>query len=281
MHKYANIGRQSTIAFMIMTYGGYVGFLLIQFSPDLLDIVMPLNESRSRLLLYQAKYSIIQEKYLYIIMIHETIALILCGITGLAAETFIFLIALHAFGMFRITRYRMERMLNEDVSQISIAKSYIIFHDKIMAAVDTHRRAIELSELIKNSFGVSYLLMLMTALVSATISLFRLFRVITMQQEKIETVKLILYVLPIVLFLLMGNFSGQEFINSDELVHRAICNTEWYNAPLKIQKLIFFLLRKTTKTYKVDAAGLFSPCLEGLTAAVNLVLSFVTILCSM
>jgi hypothetical protein len=38
---------------------------------------------------------------------------------------------------------------------------------------------------------------------------------------------------------------------------------------LKIQKLILFLIQKTTKTYKVDAGGLFSPSLEGLTAVRN------------
>ncbi|XP_011878450.1 PREDICTED: uncharacterized protein LOC105567846 [Vollenhovia emeryi] len=281
MHKYADIGRQSTIAIMIGVYVGYVGFTLAQFSPDLLDTLMPLNESRSRLLLYQAKYSIVQEKYLYIVMIHESIGLFLCATTGLAAETFLLVNALHAFGMFRVTRYRMERILNEDVSQISVAKRHIIFHDKIMVAVDTHRRALEFSELLKNSFGVSYLLMILTSLISATVSLFRLFRIITMQgQEKIEILKLINYVCPILVLLVVGNFVGQEFINNDELVHRAICNTEWYNAPVKIQKFILFLLRKTTKSYKVDAGGLFSPCLEGLTTTMSLVLSFLTILCS-
>lgn len=42
------------------------------------------------------------------------------------------------------------------------------------------------------------------------------------------------------------------------------CNTSWYNAPLKTQNLILFLLQKTTKYYKVDAGGMFSPSLEGL-----------------
>lgn len=37
----------------------------------------------------------------------------------------------------------MERMLNVDVSQISATKSYIMFYDKITAAVDIHRRALE------------------------------------------------------------------------------------------------------------------------------------------
>lgn len=47
------------------------------------------------------------------------------------------------------------------------------------------------------------------------------------------------------------------------------CNTKWYNAPLQTQKLIFFLIQKTTKCYKVDACGMFTPCFEGLATVRN------------
>ncbi|XP_036138656.1 uncharacterized protein LOC105840787 [Monomorium pharaonis] len=174
----------------------------------------------------------------------------------------------------------MKRMMSVDILQLSTAKSYIIFHDKITAAVDIHRKALEFSDLLKTSFGLSYLFMIIIAICTATISFFRLFRIITMQQEKMEIIKLVCYLVFVFLFLIIGNFVGQEFINCDEHVHRMICNTKWYNTPLKIQKLILFLIRKTTKSYKVDAAGLFSPCLEGLAAAMSLLLSFLTILCS-
>ncbi|XP_036138648.1 uncharacterized protein LOC118644353 [Monomorium pharaonis] len=281
MHKYATIGRQFTIAIGICVCFGCFGFTIIQYIPNILDIVKPLNESRPRLLLYQAHYFVKQQKYFYFVIIHDAVGVLISGITGIAAETFSLVNALHAFGMFKITSYRMKHMLSVDISQLSTAKSYIIFHDKIIAAVDTHRRALEFSDLLKASFGLSYLFMITAGLCTATISFFRLFRILTMQQEKMETIKLVCYIIFVFLFLIIGNFVGQEFINCDEHVYHMICNTKWYNAPLKIQKLIFFLIRKGTKSYKVDAAGLFSPCLEGLATALSLLLSFFTLLCSM
>ncbi|TGZ45825.1 hypothetical protein DBV15_02677 [Temnothorax longispinosus] len=137
----------------ICVYFGILSFTLVQYIPDLLDIVMPLNESRPRMLLHQTKYFANQQNYFHIIMIHEAIGLLLSGTTGVAAETFLLVNSLHAFGMFKIAR----------------------------------------------------------------------------------------------------------------------CNTKWYNAPLKIQKFVLFLIRKTTKSYKVDAAGLFSPSLEGLATMRGLV----------
>ncbi|KAL0126371.1 hypothetical protein PUN28_005041 [Cardiocondyla obscurior] len=213
-------------------------------------------------------------------MLHEVLGILISGTTGIATETFSLSYSLHAFAMFKITSYRMKHMLSMDVSQIPIAKSYIIFRNKISAAVDIHRRAIYFSDVLKASLGLSYLFMVIASIGSATVSLFRLFRILTIHQEKLESIKLICYTFFLLLFLFIGNFVGQEFINRDEHVHRMICNTKWYNAPLKIQKFILFLMRKTTKSYRVDAAGLFSPCLESLATAMSLMLSFLTILCS-
>lgn len=86
-------------------YFGCFGFTLVHYIPDVLDIVKPLNESRPRILLHQAKYFANQEKYFYIAIMHEIIAILISGITGVAAETFLLVNSLHAFGMFKIARY--------------------------------------------------------------------------------------------------------------------------------------------------------------------------------
>lgn len=41
-----------------------------------------------------------------------------------------------------------------------------------------------------------------------------------MQEERIEIIKLFCYVVFLFLFLIIGNFVGQEFINRDDHVHR-------------------------------------------------------------
>ena len=91
--------------FLVCVCFGCFGFTLIQYIPDILDIVKPLNESRPRLLLYQAHYFVKQQKYFYFVIIHDAVGVLISGITGIAAETFSLVNALHAFGMFKITRY--------------------------------------------------------------------------------------------------------------------------------------------------------------------------------
>ncbi|XP_072744243.1 uncharacterized protein [Anoplolepis gracilipes] len=206
--------------------------------------------------------------------------IVIATTTGVATESFSLINAVHVFGMYKIASYRIEHMINKDVLRVCIAQRYTILHHRITAAVDVHRRALELSELLKESFGRSYLILITIIICSGSINLFHFFRIITMKQKILEIGISLLYIACHFLFLILGNFFGQEFINSDSYFHQTICNTKWYNTPLKVQKLILFLLQKTTKSYKLDAGGMFSPCFEGLITTISLLFSFVTVLCS-
>ncbi|XP_067212259.1 uncharacterized protein [Linepithema humile] len=269
MHKYASLGRLFTVIIALCVYVGCIIFILMQYMPSLLDIILPLNESRPRSLLLIAEYFIDEQKYFHIVAIHVNIGILVSVTTGVATESFSLTNAVHAFGLFEIASYRMERMLNDNNLQICVEKKCIILQHKIVAAVNMHRRAMEFSELLVASFGVSYLIVFTIALCSASVNLYHLFWMITMKQEILETLKFAVFTFFHFLFIIAGNFAGQQFINCGSHIHQALCSTQWYDAPLKIQKLIFFLLQKNTKTYRVDAGGLFSPSLEGLAAVRN------------
>jgi len=71
----------------------------------LLDIVIPLNESRPRELLFVTEYFIEQEKYFHILAIHLIIGILFLITTVLATETFALTNAIYAFGLFKIARY--------------------------------------------------------------------------------------------------------------------------------------------------------------------------------
>ncbi|KAL6448883.1 hypothetical protein ACFW04_000554 [Cataglyphis niger] len=279
MRKYTKNGKLFTIIIATLVYCGILIYISLQYIPDLLDIVMPLNESRPRKLFTQMGYFVDQQKYFHVLAIYLNIVIFLTTTTGVATESFSLINAVHAFGLFKITSYRIKHLLSENAQQICIAKKYAIFHHRIIAAVNVHRRALELSELLKTTFGRSYLLVIMIIVCSGSINLFHLSRIITMEQKNtLDIVKSILFIFCHFLFLILGNFAGQEFINCSNYVHQTICDTEWYNAPLKAQQLILFLLQKTTKSYRVDAGGMFSPCLEGLVGTMSLLFSFFTVL---
>lgn len=76
----------------------------IQYISILLDIIIPLNESRPCELIFPVEYFIDQQKYFSIFTISTGIGFMFFVVTGLATESFSFVNALHAFGLFKVAR---------------------------------------------------------------------------------------------------------------------------------------------------------------------------------
>ncbi|XP_011861328.1 PREDICTED: odorant receptor 63a-like [Vollenhovia emeryi] len=276
--KHGNTGKLFTIFIAVLVYS--ILFLYIsQYISVLLNIAISLNESGPRELLFPAEYFIDQQKYFYVITIHVSLGLLVIGTTGIATESFSLANALHAFGLFKIASYRMKKVLDGiNRTDMCLNKEYARSCNKIIAAVDFHKRAIEFSELLKGSFGRMYLAMFVGCVCSIGVNLSTISRLLIMEKEIFFIIKYVLCIILSLTCLTLANYAGQEFINSDTHVYRTICNMKWYNASLKTQKLILFLIQKTTKCYKVDAGGMFSPCLEGLTTAVSMSVSYFMVL---
>lgn len=84
--------------------GTLFSFFFLQHVSILLDIVIPLNESRPRELIFPAEYFIDQQKYFPIITIHAGIGFFVIVISIVATESFSLANAFHAFGLFEVAR---------------------------------------------------------------------------------------------------------------------------------------------------------------------------------
>lgn len=78
--------------------------IILQFWPLILNVISPLNESRSYKLFIVAEYFVNQEKYYYAILLHSSLALYI-GVIGLCSTgvTFVTYI-LHLCALLKIAR---------------------------------------------------------------------------------------------------------------------------------------------------------------------------------
>lgn len=72
--------------------------------PKILDVVIPLNESRPLKLLGLATFLFDQDEYFVLIFIHMTIALLVEATTMVATDTMNVIYVQHICGLFKITR---------------------------------------------------------------------------------------------------------------------------------------------------------------------------------
>ncbi|KAL0108547.1 hypothetical protein PUN28_015217 [Cardiocondyla obscurior] len=74
MKRYAKNTRRYAIGYVLYCYFALYVFLLMSLIPQVLDVVLPLNESRPRLSAYPAYYFVDESKYSYYILLHAIIA---------------------------------------------------------------------------------------------------------------------------------------------------------------------------------------------------------------
>lgn len=85
-------------------YSALFIYILIQFTPDFLDIVAPRNESRLHSILLTAEYFADQQKYYLPILLHIDIIALVGLTTMISTESLFAAYIQHAIGMFEIAR---------------------------------------------------------------------------------------------------------------------------------------------------------------------------------
>ncbi|XP_025268466.1 uncharacterized protein LOC112639281 isoform X2 [Camponotus floridanus] len=83
-----NIQFSSIVSIVIVVFCSFLLFIL-QFLPLILDVILPLNESRPFRTFIITEYFISQEKYIYIILLHEVLACLIAVIALYDSTCFI------------------------------------------------------------------------------------------------------------------------------------------------------------------------------------------------
>ncbi|XP_071560141.1 uncharacterized protein [Temnothorax nylanderi] len=237
IEKYSNNAKRYTIIFLLFSMFTVSALILYIFWPHISNILFITNGTQSlQSLPFMTEYFIDKEKYFYLILFHANAAVIV-GCTALLATGTILIVYLkHACGMFRIARYRIERaMLFGTLCKNSWENENLI-NKGLICAVDMHRKAMKLVFLrCIISFGF-------------------------------DTVELSLHVVFSIvhfIYVFISNYLGQEIVDHNNNIFATIYNTQWYVAPLQIQKMILFLLQRGTKGFTMNIAGLYVASLEG------------------
>lgn len=89
-------------------------FIFIEFLPVILDIVIPLNETRPRSIHVEAEYFVDLEKYFFLIVLHELITCLVGFSTLVATGTIIMAYVHHGCGMLKIVRWEKSIIILSD-----------------------------------------------------------------------------------------------------------------------------------------------------------------------
>ncbi|EZA48245.1 hypothetical protein DMN91_009870 [Ooceraea biroi] len=252
--------------------------------PTIIDVLLPLNLTRTQGLHLIVEYFVDPSKYFTLILIHLTISICLGVITITSTSLMLLGIGFHCCALFKLANYRMEIIMDQNILRIPSPEKEQIIYKRMIRAIDIHCRAFELCEYLVMNMQKWFLVIIVVGVTSLSINLLRFLEAIT--NLKIVELKVIDLFLPGALvfthfcYLFFSNHIGQRVADNNDSIFNTIYNLPWYIAPLNVQKLLIFLLQKGTKTFYLSLSGLFDASYQGFTSLSMTSISYFTVLYS-
>jgi len=151
----------------VICHLGIFCYVVLQLLPLILDVILPLNESRSCEVFTITEYFINREKYICAILFHEMTTVYVGMMIIWSTIMTIMMYILHGCAMFDITwynkmdlflehllslrysytnfySYRMENAIEKNILAIPDPIKSFLLHQRIIDAILMHRRAIRL-----------------------------------------------------------------------------------------------------------------------------------------
>ncbi|XP_067216116.1 odorant receptor 30a-like isoform X1 [Linepithema humile] len=269
-----------TLCTMLFIVVGFV-IILYPFWPRILDILLPTNESRPHpSLLLVTEYFVDQEKYFYLMMLHAIAASSIGGIAVLATAMILLACQHHACGMFRIASYRVEQAMTVCNSRRNCLKSHNLIYKGLIYAVDMHRKAMKFSQLSLSRFKVMIFLIISIGVICSSLNYFRIFHALSFGFNIEELVMPVLFVAISFVYLMISNYCAQEIMEHNDDVFITVYSGQWYLTPVHVQKMVLFLLQRSTKAFTLNLGRLFVGSLESAAMLLSTIFSYFTVIYS-
>ncbi|RLU18117.1 hypothetical protein DMN91_010360 [Ooceraea biroi] len=278
--KYADNIRIITILAMVFCHFGISCYLTFQLLPLILDVIVPLNVSRSLKLIAITEYFLNREKYVCVMLLHEMLTVYIGVITACSTGLIIMTYILHACALFKIASYRMKHAIQEDVLAMPNPLMEYFLYQRIVDIIFIHRRILQFLTFSISSFMVTFAFLIIIGVTSLSLNLFQLLQLMTVTYDIGEISVIFIFIVFQVNYMFVLNYVGEELQNHGMELFQATYDGLWYAAPLRTQKLLLFIMQKTTVKVTLICGGIFVASLEGFVTLVNAAVSYLTVMYS-
>ncbi|XP_011861322.1 PREDICTED: uncharacterized protein LOC105558321 [Vollenhovia emeryi] len=278
LKKYAEFSKQFAVITTVLLLLFLNSFGIFQFLPALLDFITPLNESREHHFTFLAEYFVDQERYFYPILTHSLFAIYVGCTAVVSTGSMLMAFVLHICAMLKIASYRLEH-ISDNISPISKSEKDYIMYERIVSAVDTHRRALEFAEYLVTSFMKFYFVLIGVGISSLTVNMFQLLQFMMVSNDTNGMLACALLIIAHFIYMFMGNFAGQIITDHNTNIFYKTY-TQWYTVSLRTQRMLLFVMQRSMKNYYCEIGGVFAASLEGFATLMSMSLSYFTMIYS-
>ncbi|XP_039311542.1 odorant receptor 49a isoform X2 [Solenopsis invicta] len=272
--KYDSIANRYATVLTAIGICGIFSSIISQFLMNVVNVDSSTNSSRHFFLL-SMEYFIDQEKHFYLILLHINI-IVTISITAMVANgTMLIAYIQHICGLFRIASYRIKYAININILHNVTPKNKIWMIKHISYAVDIHRQAMKLMKQLMTILNKMIFCLIIVDVASLSLNLYHMVLLKTSFETLLTPSE---HTFVSVLYMFLANHMGQIIIDHNNHVFTTAYNVEWYKTPVRVQKMILFVLQRRSKPFTLNVGGLFHASMEGFATLVKSSVSYFTVI---
>nr|AXM05163.1 odorant receptor [Campoletis chlorideae] len=259
LKKYALEGKKLTQVYSVCMYSTLITFVLMPVVPKLMDVIMPLNASRSLIYPLPLSYGNINvDKYYIPIMIHADCAILIAITTIVAMDSTYAVYVEHACGMFAAVGDRLHHLMDfrekKFIDKSSPSDMEKATYQAIVDCIEMHKEAIKFANTIESSHTFVLLLVVGLSVLSMSVAGYQ---VIMNLNKPNEAFRFLIFVLAQFFHLFYLSWPGQKLIDHSERIHDLVYDAKWYETSPRSQKLILLMMMRSIEPCKLTAGKFF------------------------
>ncbi|XP_033217282.1 odorant receptor 82a-like [Belonocnema kinseyi] len=254
-------------------------YCLATLTPVALDLIMPLNESRTTNFIYDVNYVFLEkEDHYYFIFCHSTIAGVYCIGTVMSFDMMLYLFAKHVNAMFRVLRHRLKNLVERsDINQNFAKEDYKSMEKGTISCIKLYNDIIVFTNNVESCFATC---LTFTMGVSAVIMCFQGVMIVVRIDQPDQVIMFATYFMSQAIHLFFDCFSGEMLVTASGSVSNYIYNTNWYVMPQKQKKLLLMMMLRSINDCHVTIGKFLILNNETYSKLMKTVFSYLSVLMS-
>ncbi|XP_026831078.1 odorant receptor 24a isoform X3 [Ooceraea biroi] len=260
--RYGHIAKCMAIGSILLMMCSLFLLSLLPILPRISGTSFLVNKSQLYRTYIRTEYFVDQEKYFYFILLHLYAAQYIAGGTLIGTGIVVVGYLIYFCGLFDIASYRVGQAMRKNSNEVTNRENKREIDKKIRHAVDIHRTTLEFTDFFLYNFEGTYILIITIIVLCLSLHLFGIFHNVSFVFRMEKFVLHCGFTFAILGISLGGNYISQAITDRYNNIFSSAYNIQWYIAPVRVQRLILFLLERGAKPYEIKYGGLYTASLE-------------------
>ncbi|XP_076378864.1 uncharacterized protein LOC143259620 isoform X3 [Megalopta genalis] len=226
-------------------------------------------------------YLVEEQTYLLYIVIHQSLSFFFIGTIYVATETLFIMWLQHTISMYELFSYFIQKATVARPSHVSKKLMDTYRKNCLASAVIYHTEAKVFMSFLKTELSFSYAVLLVFAVVSLSINLFRISVALCKTHDMQEMLMALFFSISELVYMFYLNYIVQHLSDYTDNLTTLIYSTPWYETPVSMQKQLLIIMIRCSERFVFDFYGFYNASIEGFSGLVRCTMSYFMMMTSL